>query len=260
MEVLLWIRDLQVYGVLTTLLLYHHDTFREQFSSSYYFKALWSSDCLPSSEIPSTCDVSWQLLMNHHYILAGYPAQWIMKLPNLFIMNNLSNFSGNNEDRAKISAWKWANTSSSTFAFNKSCDIRNHLEVETKKKAFGLLLFFSENREVGVASLLMHGSCHTDTHTSLSKADEDYFMSPRPPQGCNFQSLPDVQEQNAWDWASHLVWWENNWDLSKSQQSHILSPHWLSNGSPAPNFPMVFGISTLNPYFYFHSLPWLEMW
>lgn len=59
--------------VLTILLLYHHDSCREPFSNSYYFKALWSSDCLPSPEIPSTRNVSWQLLMNHHYILAGYP-------------------------------------------------------------------------------------------------------------------------------------------------------------------------------------------
>lgn len=50
---------------------------------------------------------------------------------------------------------------------------RNRLELETKRKAFRFLLIFSENREVEVASLLMHGSCHTDTQTSISKADED---------------------------------------------------------------------------------------
>lgn len=45
--------------------------------------------------------------------------------------------------------------------------------METKRKAFRSVLIFSENREAEVASLLMHGSCHTDTQTSLSKADED---------------------------------------------------------------------------------------
>lgn len=107
------------------LLLCCHDIFREQFSNSYYFKALWSSDCLSSPAISSTCNVSWQLLMNHHYILAGYPAQWIMKLPNLFMTSNLSNFSRNNEeDRGKIPGWKWVNTSSSTFALSKSCEMQ----------------------------------------------------------------------------------------------------------------------------------------
>lgn len=44
--------------VLTILLVYYYDIFREQFSNSSYFKALWSSDCLPSPEILSTYNLS----------------------------------------------------------------------------------------------------------------------------------------------------------------------------------------------------------
>lgn len=42
-----------------------------------------------------------------------------------------------------------------------------------KEKLSGFFLFSLRIGKVEVASLLMHGSCHMDTQTSLSKAGED---------------------------------------------------------------------------------------
>jgi len=55
-----------------------------------------------------------------------------------------------------------------------------------------------------VGSLLMQGSGPTDMQRCLFKVDVDWITTPRPPQGCNFHSLPEALEQNARDWVSDL--------------------------------------------------------